>query len=113
MQGAVVIQKDVFLPVAVDRLIEMVLYRQGIVFTVDGIENARHNGQQGASFPVLRREVQILEMIENRFTPGDKGMFGYSDFPRSPVPVRLYDLYPERFHINNMQVGRSVLDYAL
>jgi hypothetical protein len=52
-------------------------------------------------------------MIENRFTPGDKGLFGYSDFPRSPVPVRLYDLYPERFHINNMQVGRSVLDYAL
>jgi len=27
--------------------------------------------------------------------------------------VSLYNLYPERFHIDNMQVGRSVLDYAL
>ena len=51
MQGAVMLVEDIFLPVEVDRIIEMVLYGQRIVFLVDGVENARHNGQQGASFP--------------------------------------------------------------
>ena len=94
MQSAVMFVKDIFLPVEVDCIIELVLYGQRIMFPVDGVEDAGHNGQKGASFPSLRFEVQVLEMIENRFAVRDMELFGRRDFPRSPVPVRLENLDP-------------------